>query len=320
MYKPHAVGILCCDRFDLTEKVLESLYYSDQPGDSYDLFLIDNGSSKKNLNALKKMATTSLLPIKNLFSLNKLSISQAWNLFLMVTKDYPFRTIVDNDIVFYDTPIELTPPEPKPITSGISSGGMVGVNPGAPQVASIKKSGDGMFYPAARRPSGATKEQDKGPGSLFLDYLQTNATEMKAGLVSLVPVIPKVPFINSLQDAAAKRFDNRPYLCGGCMMITYECFAKLGYFDERLTRFVVQQYSQRALLQRINISYHPSYWIFHIGHDNQTNDPETYQTEGRKSYQILQSEPTIESFLPSKWESVFPKIAKAASSIIVNLI
>lgn len=312
----HSLGILISDRWDLTEKTLLSLYYSDQSTDTYDLFLIDNGSSQRNLNSLKEWASTSLLPIKNLISLRKMSIPQAWNIFLMLSQDYSFRTMMDNDIVLYNTPVGLEPPAAD-VSTGTSVG-YAGVNPGAVPVVSIRNTGD-FFTPAARPVAGA-KEARKGLSSTFLDHLQSNADEMDAGIVALVPVVPKVPFMNALENAAQARYRGRPYLLGGCTMITHEGFKKLGYLDERLTRHVDVQYSQRALLQRINISYHPSYWAFHTGHDKNTFDENDYELEGRKSRQIMDSEPLTELYVDSAWNAIFPKVRKAADrNQIVNL-
>ena len=107
MNREYAVGILVKNRPELTEKTLLSLFYADQPPTSYDLYIIDNGSSQRNLNELKEWVGSSVLRTKNMFCLSGYSIPQAWNLFLMATKDYSFRTLMDNDMVLYNTPILL---------------------------------------------------------------------------------------------------------------------------------------------------------------------------------------------------------------------
>lgn len=92
----HAVGIVIQNRWKATKTTLHSLIDSKQT--NYDLFLVDNGSSSRNVNRLLDIVNSQELPVKQVFLLDEVSMSQAFNLFLHQSKDYAFRTKMDNDV------------------------------------------------------------------------------------------------------------------------------------------------------------------------------------------------------------------------------
>ena len=66
MGRTHALGLLVKNRWNLTQKTLQSLYHTDQLKDSYDLFIIDNGSDPVLSSNLSEWAKTAIIPVKNL--------------------------------------------------------------------------------------------------------------------------------------------------------------------------------------------------------------------------------------------------------------
>ena len=137
MKRNHAVGIVIRDRWSLTQKTLQSLYHSDQLKDSYDLYLIDNGCSQIVAQNISDWCRSSIVPVKNLIRTKPLGIGPAWNLFLMITRDYMYRTKLDNDLIFANTPVAVQPFERDNRSSNRPSPADAGTNPGATPVASF---------------------------------------------------------------------------------------------------------------------------------------------------------------------------------------
>ncbi len=96
----YALGILIRDRWEMTLATLQGLANSKQ--DNYDLFIIDNGSSKENVDKLKKSIDDLDLNPVSTFFIHDLPISKAWNLFLVNAKHYDYRIKLDNDLEIVD--------------------------------------------------------------------------------------------------------------------------------------------------------------------------------------------------------------------------
>ena len=295
-----AVGILCKDRFELTQKTLLSLYYSNQPYETYDLYLIDNGSGPYAKQRLKEWVSANLLKVKNIFFTNDLYPSRSWNLFLNITKDYPYRLLLDNDIVFHNTSVASTAPPRRSVSAGVTSGGDVGANPGCVPSASIVK-GVGHF---------TRKKSISAPDSCFLDILKDSCSKQNAGICSLAVLLPGQTFSATLAHLSLQRFRDRPFVKGGCMFISKECFDRIGYLDDRLFTHYDVQYSQRALLNSINITYATTYCAYHLGHDQPTVDPAILQNKEAESLNIIDSEELDRNFVHTAWEKVEKKIRK----------
>jgi len=136
--RKHCIGIVVCNRFDLTQKTLQSLYHTDQLKDTYDLFIIDNGSNEQVSADLKEWVKSAIVPVKNLIKIKNVGIGPAWNLFLSMTTEYPYRTKLDNDLIFANTPVADDQPIER--TRGLPHGmnpGDFGTNPGAIPTASF---------------------------------------------------------------------------------------------------------------------------------------------------------------------------------------
>lgn len=305
-----AVGLLCKDRFDLTQKTLLSLYHSNQSYETYDLYVIDNGSGPYAKQRLKEWAGSNLLKIKNIFFTPDLYPSRAWNLFLNISKDYPYRLMLDSDIVFHNTPVASSAPYKPPLGSGISSGGNAGINPGAIQNASIVK-GVGDF---------SEKKSISAPDTCFLDILKDSCSSQNAGICSLITLTPGQTFTATLENLASKRFRDRPYVQGGCTLISKECFDKIGYLDERLFTHYDIQYSQRALLKSINITYATTYCGYRLISDQHVVDEAFMQAKEAESLKIIDSEKLSGQFVQSAWRKVEKKIRnKLADRSLVSL-
>jgi len=145
-HKKYALGLCVLNRWGLTQKTLQSIYHSDQSIDTFDLFIIDNGSDDATSANLKEWVLGGLIPVKNLITLKKpMPLGPAWNLFLDMTKDYEYRTKLDNDLIFANTPVSdsgTDVPDNK-YTKGLKkrvgdSPDDFGINPGAPKIASIQ--------------------------------------------------------------------------------------------------------------------------------------------------------------------------------------
>lgn len=322
--KRHAVGVLISDRWSLTEMVLMSLYYSDQSKDDYDLYLIDNASSSNTQHELKEFTKSGILPVKNLFILPvHATISQAWNLFLAMTKDYEYRTKIDNDMIMLGT---VTPPSKK-AKKGVPETHPAEVDPlmgGAPRSASIVGGVTSIGSRVHTRTvgihgSGETNKLDSGgKHSRFLDHLEGFAREYNSDLTALVPVPPNGLFPAILEAISRQTIEGRPYLLGAFMMISRRAFEKIGYMDERLPRRETIEYSQRAIKNGLSIGYHDSYWAVHIGQGKDT-DPLNKEMQDTFSLRLYQEHP-ISGIADSVWEKVINRISKSSSkNKIVNL-
>ncbi len=305
-----AVGIVVQNRWDLTQKTLQSLYHTDQLKDSYDLYLIDNGSDPIVSADLSAWTQSAIVPVKNLIKTKPLPIAAAWNLFLSLTKEYPFRTKLDNDLIFANTPVAAQPFERS--VRGLphsASPGDAGTNPGAPQVASFVV-GAGVRI---------QKRTRKGH-TCFLQHVEDAIADSGLGVCA----IPAIPISRTLTDAmpvlGAMRWRNKPVLVGGCMTITKKSFERLGYFDENLPCHIDWEYSQRAMGAGINVGYTPEYCVIHLGETNPTCLPSVIQEQDLAAKMLGSQIPFKRERVPTKWEQAAPKILHAASkSSIVNL-
>lgn len=308
--RQHAIGIVVKDRFDYTEKTLDSLYYADQDKNAYDLFLIDNGSSPATQEKLRRYAQSGLVPVKNLIITPEVSVPQAWNLFLALTAQYSYRTKMDNDIVLGGT---LLIPEKKTDIAGriIDSPSPADVDPkaGAPLSGVVIK-GVGQ---AARA---KTMARPPKIHSCFLLHMSEFSEQYNVDVVSLVPVAKGQNFA-TMHELLVRKPD--PCLVGHCMMITRKAFETLGYFDERLPRQVDIDYTKRAIKSKLNIGYHPFYGIIHLGHDKPTEGTSLYNQRIAAASQILAT--PVSAPVPSAWTEYMPEIEKECSNHkIVSLI
>lgn len=308
--RKHCVGIVCKDRWDLTQKTLQSLYHTDQLKDSYDLYLIDNGSDSVISNELKEWTQTSIVPVKNLIKTKTLPIAAAWNLFLALTTEYPFRTKLDNDLIFANTPVAAKPFERS--QRGLphsASPGDAGTNPGAPQVASFIVGGGAKVQ----------KKTHRGH-TCFLQHIEDAVSTSDLGICAIPAVSIGRAMADEMPILGSKRWRDNPILVGGCMSITKATFDRLGYFDEQLPCHIDWEYSQRAMGAGINVGYTPEYCVIHLGESNPTCSPSVVQEQDLRAKLIGSQIEFKRNFVHSKWEQVMPKIVKAASkSSILNL-
>ena len=308
--RKHALGIVVKDRWELTQKTLQSLYHSDQLKDSYDLYLIDNGSSPIVAQNMSDWCRSSIVPVKNIIRTKPLGIGPAWNLFLMITRDYLYRTKLDNDLIFANTPVAAQPFERAEIKAARpASPADAGTNPGAIPVASFTMG------------AGHRVEKRSMLGhTCFLQHAEDAMAESNLGICAL----PPVPMGKTLQDAmpeiAAYHWRNHPVLLGGCMTITKPTFDRLGYFDERLPRHIDWEYAQRAMGMGINVGYTPHYCVIHIGELTPTMHPSEMQ-QAELASQMLGSQIEFKrDFVHSKWEKVNKRIITASQkTVTVNL-
>lgn len=319
----HCVGMLIQNRWDLTHNALMSIYYSDQPKGSYDLFLIDNASDQENVEQLKDFVNSGLVPVKNAyFFANETSISRAWNLFLALTQDYDYRVKFDNDLVLMKT---ITPSTEPKSDSPIPDSNPAEVDPlaGAPR--------SGTIIGGVNSPTSRLQSRTAGIGtrnklysvsdnsSRFLDHLTGFSKEYEVDVAALAPVPPKSIFPSTMQDLSNREFGGRSYLMGGCMQISKKAFDVLGYFDERLPRRIDLEYSQRAIRNKINIGYHPDYWVVHMGANQPTDEKAVRDQKIALATSIIQQQP-ITSYANSQWEKVLRQIQKASMKYkIVNV-
>lgn len=315
MSRMHAVGIVVRDRWDLTYGTLNSLYYADQDKSSYDLYVIDNGSSPEIRAELKNWLSGDLIPFRNLIVLKQgVSIPDAWNLFLGITKDYPYRTKLDNDLVFLGTPSVNVEPEP-PSAQIPDVQPDAGVNPGAIPSASIIKSA-GQWVAARHRKMQAKRASH----SRFLDHMTEFRERLNADLVALAPVTPGVPFQNTYGKLLQRQENGMPYLVGGCMMISQTVFNTIGYFDEYLPREIDIDYSQRAIEAGYNIGYHDYYWAVHFGNKYPTEGPDMKSQRIQQAKQLIQMRGRHQGFNGCKWLSVIDAIrSEMNTNRVVNL-
>lgn len=309
MIRSHAVGIVAKDRWNLTLKTLQSLYHTDEPKDRYDLYIIDNGSSRSAERALKEWVYGKLIPVKNLVRTKHLPIGAAWNLFLDIAKDYDYRTKLDNDLIFANTPVTIGETEKREgKSSRAPSPADSGTNPGATPVASfIVGAGQKTVKRVARH-------------TCFLQHLENALIEKKLAIAALAPVSVGVTLPQALPLLGEKTWRGQPYLLGACMTITVETFDQLGYFDEHLPMAIDKEYTQRAMAHGLNVGYVEDYCVIHAGESTPTCTDDVLQNNKWKLKQIETSLPFQRVYVHSKWEQVSDKIAKAtASSLIVNL-
>jgi GT2 family glycosyltransferase len=301
-----AIGIVVKDRWNLTHQTLMSLYFSAQKKSSYDVYIIDNGSSKDTISQLKAFVKSGLLPVKNLIVLpEEIEMSKAWNLFLCMAEDYPYRLKLDNDIVFQNS-IPAVPAKPNPLYSPMADSALGG----APISGAIIKGAGAALYLAMRRKM--KQEYREVMTSKFLDHMIGFSKDFEVGLLSLVPVSPAQTFSAMAQEIVGRTIGGRPYLFGACMMITKPAFEQLGYFDERLARRIDIEYSQRAIRNGINIGYHPSYCCTHIGADQSTEPSEVREARYAAAIAISQKELPIKCHADSIWVAAQKKIIAAS--------
>lgn len=319
----HAVGIVARNRWELTYQTLMSMYYSDQPKNSYDLYIIDNASDPDNTEQLREFINSGLLPVKNAYFLpTEVSIPKVWNLFLALADEYEYRVKYDNDLVLLRTTTPSSKPERD---SNVPESHPDEVNPlaGAPRSGAII---GGVNSPTSRLTSNSVGIGSRGKkyfvsdnSSRFLDHLTGFATEFSVDLAALAPVPPQLSFPAMINQLANRTLDGRSYLLGSCLQISKKVFDTLGFFDERLQRRIDIEYSQRALRSGFNIGYHPDYWVIHMGADAPTEDKGTLDHKHAFSSSIMQQQP-LAGKADSQWSQVIRQIKKASMKYkIVNV-
>ncbi len=310
--KKFAVGMIIKDRWDLTENALNSIYYSDQISSSFDIFLIDNGSSPENTTNLRDFIKAGLLDIKNVFLIKEMSVPKAWNLFLAITKNYQYRVKFDNDLVLARTiaatavkDSEKRTSQPKRQPTPIIGGTNPGAIPSGPPIRGLGQTKkQNIFLPAHTQ---------------FLHYMEDFGKDNNADIVALAPVSPGQTFMSQILEIVRRKFDGLPYLFGACMMISKQCFDKLGYFDERLERRIDVEYTQRAVRNGINIGYHNYYFVSHIGAFQSTEPRKLIDLRCNEAIKIGRKTP-IKCYCDSMWEKALPALNQAvATSNIVTL-
>jgi len=318
MFDKCAVCILIKNRFDLTHQTLMSLKFSSQNKSTYDLFLIDNNSSEKSKNNLKRFINSDILEIKNAYFLSsEVSIPQAWNLFLGLTYDYNYRLKIDNDIVLLKTIIPALSSNKKNIIDAPSPADSDPLS-GAPRSGAII---GGVTLNSSTATVGIhhKKSDDVPQNSNFIQHMRLFGNDNDVEIVSLLPVPPNGTFISMYNDSISRKINGRNYLLGGCMQISKKAYDTLGYFDERLSRQIDVEYTQRAIRKGINIGYHPSYWVVHMGANSPTESKEVYESKMSESIRKLQILPTLDK-MPTIWEPVLRQIyLSAKKSKIVNI-
>jgi len=310
--KRHALGLLVKDRWTCTEKVLHSLRFSELKSKEYDLFIIDNGSTLGTRASLKSWLATHSLPLKNMFFISESSIGTAWNLFLIMTRDYAYRTTMDNDLVLFQTPVLSDAPvvsSPRPIDE--NGPGDYGTNPGAPV-------GGKPVMGAMAKPK--PKKASIPADSRFLTGMEKFGREVNAELVCMIPVAGTDRFLNSYIAVHNNQFLGLPYLVGGCIQISKKCFESVGYFDENLLSCVHLDYSQRTLKCNMNIAYFERYGILHFGANQPTCDQRLKRNNDALSMKYLQERELENQLLGTSWSDVEDKIRAAAEkSTVVRL-
>lgn len=313
----HALGIVCCNRWNLTYSTLNSLYYSEQDKSKYDLFIIDNGSNDENTTNLTNWLAGNILPYKNLFIIKQqVSIPMAWNLFLEISKDYDYRTKLDNDIVLMYTPnmkwdiqeeSETMSAWPPVIPQG-------GVNPGAVPVASVIKS-PGQFHAQIRK----RRRLKQLKHSRFLDHATDFMNQHQVDIVAFAPVPPSSNFIATCHNLLNQKDNNDPYLVGGCIMISKKAFDILGFFDENLPRSIDMDYTQRAINNKLNIGYHDAYWVCHVGISKPTEEEDIKASKIQQARQLVQSRGRLNGFVSSKWSLVIDSLKDKMDNKVIVL-
>lgn len=302
----HALGLVTRGRWKLTQQTLMSLFYSQQPKNSYDLYIIDNCSLKEDADNLRGFIRSGLLPVKNAYFLPaEATISEAWNLFLALTEKYDFRTKLDNDIVFRGT----IPSTPKKIAANQPSPADSGPNPGSIPCGPPVK---GAASSQVARSRAEKRRMQEFNHTRFLDHLERFMDENNVGVCALVPCPEQGQFYQMIRALSTQQFGGRPFLSGGCVMISKDTFDKLGFFDERIPRKIDLEYSQRAIRNKINIGYHPLYYVNHMDKGHTESDA-AFQSKIEKSMNIIQNSP-VETHCPSMWSKVVWKVLSASKN------
>ncbi len=307
--KKFAVIIVAKNRWELTEKCLDSLYYSDQPQEDYDLFLIDNASNTRDKESIRDWVKSQVIPVKNLFMIKSaISIPLAYNLGWWSARKYRWRVKLDNDIVLANTPVNLA--KESDSTSAKRRPNVGGTNPGAVQNASIIR-GIGQTQASTRT---------KPTHTAFLSHMEDFAKESNANISCLVSIAPRTTFRGAYESAVKQKWRELPYVNGACMMVHKDCFDKIGYFEERIGRRIDVEYSQRAIKAGFNIGYNYTYGVFHVGHDDDT-DSAVKQKKIQNANRFLDEKITTDpEFYHSKWENLRLRVARAANKhTIVNV-
>lgn len=304
--KKYAVGMVVCNRWELTKQSLDSLFYSQQKPETYDFYIIDNGSAPENIKHLKKYLRSIPLPLRNLLCIPSVSISKAWNLFLLMAKNYDYRIKYDNDIVLYGT----LAPKIQRIRHNMDAPGDFGTNPGAVP-SGPPLTGAGSFQSAIL----ARKRIKAESHTRFIDHMIGFSKKYTVDLVSLVPIHADKPFRAIYQSLINSRKNDAPYLSGGCMMITKKCFDKIGYFHEMLAREIDVEYSQRAFRNDLNIGYHPLYCVKHIGYSQPTENTFALQAKQGESAAVLRQLP-VECFADTGWKKIEKKLVLQANDAV----
>lgn len=286
--KKYAVGIVVHNRLDFTCKTLMSLVYSTQSKSSYDVFIINNGSDDQTTRLLNEFITNKLLPVVNLINCPEMSVPKAWNLFMLLAKDYDYRIKLDNDMVMQNT-ILAKPTGP---------GSWYKVKSDADKKIELLPSQMIIGNSTARK----NKKTEVIQHSNFLDMMSDLSQKDKIDLVALVPISPGQPFSVMYHEVARCTWNGRSYLFGACMMISKKCFDTLGYFDERLPRRIDIEYSQRALRNGFNLGYVENYGAIHLGALGST-EPRHIADKKLSDAIALEREFVHERFVPSIWES-----------------
>lgn len=305
--RSHAVGLVCQNRYELTQKTLQSLYHTDQPKDSYDLFIIDNGSDPAVSQKLKEWVESAIVPVNTLIHTKKMGLGAIWNLFLNITKDYQFRTKLDNDLIFANTPV-ADKKYTRETTTRQASPADGGVNPGATPVAGFTMG------------AGAKVKTPKYTHTCFLQHLEEGISDLKLGICSLAPVKVGATLVSTMPQLGELRWLGKPCLAGACMTISKPTFDKLGYFDERMPCHIDWEYSQRAMNAKINVGYASNYCVIHLGADNPTVQASELQSREMYAKELCGREPLSPGFVSTKWSSVSSKISKAVQkNLFLNL-
>ena len=305
MSKSHALGMLVKDRWKLTQQTLNSIYYSEQPKDSFDLYIIDNGSNSETKNNLKEYVRSGLVPIKNLIHISETNIATAWNLFFMLTSEYRYRTKIDNDVVFYNT-LSFMPPK-TPMNA--STPEAVDALSGAPRSKSIVR-GIGQAKPVLEQ------EKNKRQHSAFLKHMEEFVSDNNIGVIGLASVPFRGSFLSVLSANNGIRHNQRPFIQSACIQITKTAFDKLGYLNETMSSWSFRDYSQRALKLKINIAYHPSYGLLHAGSDFPTT-PNLGKTVQKIHHKFLSKDVPVGHTKWLRYKSAIEDICKKEK--IVNI-
>lgn len=290
----HAVGIVANNRWNMTYNTLNSICCSHEDKSKYDLYIIDNGSSEEDYENLKTCLSSNFIPYKKLIRFSRtISISESWNLFLALAKDYDYRTKIDNDILIEGTSVaNWTPPKK---TYSIPPPPFKMTNPGGPpEVGPIVSSGIMNAVSKVKT------------SSRFLHDMENFMIQNNTHSVSMVPVPYGHQFLDAYMNVVNTKFMENPCAPGNCMMISKEAFDKVGYFDERLPRSIDYEYTQRMMRKGLNVGIHDSHYVYHMGMRTPT-DGEKVSVNIKTAKDILSSQGTLD-YCDSVWPSILVKI------------